>query len=133
MTITTIKDIPDWFIPALKKEIKNHFKERAIVPEYFSISSISATNLHAEELKRVREEELEYYDDFTDIEIPLITDDVYAAAYEIDIPIQEIVIIDSFMDVEKFNLQFLKDNLIPDQKEYFILSAYGQLQFINEL
>ena len=116
----------------LKIEINQWFKERAIIPDEYEIEKISATELWNEELKRVKEDELEYYEDFEDDEIPLITSDVYAAAYEYNLKTQKFKIIDSYMQVEDFNYLFLKTN-INEFINYVIVDVYGYILWINKI
>jgi len=116
----------------LNKEIKRWYKDRAIISKNYNIIEISATELWSDELKRVRKNKLDYYDDFKDEEIPLITDDVYAAAYEYNLKTQKFTIIDSFMNCEDFNYVFLKNN-INQNINYVIVNAYEYIIWINKI
>lgn len=116
----------------LKKEIVRFYKKSAIIPDEFRIDVETAKKFWKEELKRVRDEKLEYYDDFSDEEIPLIgADDMYLSAYEYDTTTQKFRIIQSFMNVEDFNYKFLKQNL-SDTINYVTCSAYGDVIWIKK-
>jgi len=115
----------------LKSEVKRWFKQRAMIPNKFTVEKVSATEQWKNELKRVRDDDLDYYWDFKDEEIPLITNDIYAAAYEYNLKTQKFRIIDSYMHVEDFNYIFLKKN-ISNNINYVILNVYGNIAWINK-
>jgi hypothetical protein len=122
----------NWITDAITKEMKHHFKQRAIIPKEFVIEFDTARNYHKGLLQYAKEEELDYYDDFSDKEIPLITDDVYASFYELNFDSKSARIIDSFMSVEDFNLIYIKKHLIPNKIEYAWADVYGTIMILNK-
>ena len=116
-------------INKLHEEVKRYFGDRAIIENICSVGIISAEELWKEELTRVRDEELDYYDDFSDEEIPLITSDVYTAIYRRNKKDGTFQIIDSYMMHEDFNIIYLR-NSINDQFDFVNFDAYGCLTWI---
>jgi hypothetical protein len=118
-------------LTSLKNEIKRHFGKRAVIPDTFTIQTETAISIWGEELERVRNDELDYYAEFEDTKIPLITNDVYAAAYKRNKRDGTFQIIDSYMDCEDFTIEFLKIN-INHKQDFIILDVYGNMTHLDK-